>query len=206
MNRLLIALALVVAISVEANAGAPPPAEMFSKAATVTLYMYEGGERLEVGVLKDFRTLNATAVPSSGLTLSAEQAQRVKRAFTVATGDQAVGACFVPRHGFVFADEKGEVIGTLDVCFECSNYSISAPGYDAQIKPIYARYKKLADKWDEKLHRKQQAEVNKLRATFNMPPTDAPIDWLGLAKVVNELGMPTEPKPPDYERLRKTSD
>ena len=205
MNRLLIGIALLVAVVADAGAGAPPQAEMFSKAASVKLYMYEGGERLDIGVLKDFRTLNASAVPVEGLTLSTEQAARVKRAFTVATGDQAVAACFVPRHGFVFEDAKGEVIGTLDVCFECSNYSIKAPGYDEQVKPIYARFEQPDGKWDEKIHRKQQAEVDKLRATFDMPPTNAPIDWLGLAKLVNEFGLPTEPKPADYARLRKAA-
>lgn len=204
MNRLLMAIALVVATACDAGTGAPPH-ELFAKAASVKLYMYEGGERLDVGILKDFRALNPTAIPAKGLALSPAQVARVKRAFTVATGDQAVAACFVPRHGFVFEDAKGQVIGTLDVCFECSNYSIGAPGYDAQVKPIYARYEQPADKWDEKLQRAQQAEVNRLRATFDMPPTDAPIDWHGLAALVGEFGLPTEPKPADYERLRKAS-
>lgn len=204
MTRLPIVIALVVLAIADARAGAPLP-ELFAKAASVKLYMYDGGERLEVGVLRAFRTLNPTAVPASGIPLSAKQVARVKRAFTVATGDQAVAACFVPRHGFVFEDAKGQVIGTLDVCFECSNYSIGAPGYDAQVKPVYARYEQPTDGWDEKVQRKQKVEVDRVRASFDMPPTDAPIDWVGLASLVNELGLPTEPKPADYERLRKST-
>jgi hypothetical protein len=96
------------------------------------------------------------------------------------------------------------VIGTLDVCFECTNYSIKAPGYDDAVKPIYERYAKIGD-WNEKLQRKQTAEVDKVRAAYDMPPTDAPIDWKGLEALVGELGLPPQPKPADYDRLRNAS-
>jgi hypothetical protein len=148
----------------------------------------------------DFATLDRSAVPGTGITLDAKQAERVKRAFTVATGDQALGACFIPRHGFVFEDAQGKTIGTLDVCFECTNYAIRAPGYDEKVKPIYARYEK--SEWSEKLQRRQDAEVDKLRLAFDMPPTKAPVDWKGLAALVTELGLPPQPKPEDYARLR----
>lgn len=197
----LIALMLLCAHATHAVAGVP---ELFSKAATVKVYMYDADPEKRPGILREFRTLDPTAVPSTGIALNGKQAAGVKRLFTVATGDQALGACFVPRHGLVFEDASGQVIGTLDVCFECTNYSISAPGYDEKVKPVYERYAKLGD-WNEKLQRKQTAEVDKIRATFDMPPTDAPIDWKSLEALLGELGLPTQPKPADYERLRNAS-
>ena len=197
----LIALMLACANATHAVAGAP---ELFAKAATVKVYMYDADPEHRPGILREFRTLDPTAVPSTGITLTAKQAARAKRMFTVATGDQALGACFVPRHGLVFEDAQGQVIGTLDVCFECTNYSINAPGYDERVKPMYDRYAKVGD-WNEKLQRKQTTEVDKVRATFDMPPTGAPIDWKGLEALMVELGLPTQPKPADYERLRNAS-
>jgi hypothetical protein len=192
-------------ITMPALAGAPAPTELFAKAATVKVYMYEADEKkLPAGVMLDFARVDTTAVPKGGITLDAKQAERVKRAFTVASGDQALGACFVPRHGFVFEDAKGEVIGTLDICFECTNYSINAPGYDEKVKPIYARYAR--SDWTEKLQLRQDAEVNKIRLGFDMPPTSAPVDWQGLAALVTELGLPPQPKPEDFARLRDKAD
>lgn len=204
MTRLLTLITLALLMTAhQAYAGAPP-SELFAKAATVRVYMYEGDPKAAPGVLTEFRTLNASAVPAKGLALTAKQGERVKHTFAVATGDQALGACFVPRHGFVFEDAEGKVIGTLDVCFECTNYSINAAGYNEKVKPIYDRYAKLGQ-WDEKLQRKQQAEVDQIRAAFDMPPTDAPIDWKGLEALVNELGLPPQPKQADYDRLRSAS-
>lgn len=186
-----------------AGAGAPKRAELFPNATAVKVYMYESGEaKLDARVMRDFKTLTPDAVPAAGFALSAAQVGQVKRAFTKATGDQAIGACFFPRHGFVFTDAAGKVVGTLDVCFECTNYSIDAPGYREKEKAIYDRHKQPDDGWDEKIARKAAAEVNKLRAAFNMPPTDAPIDWKGLEALVAAADMPTAPKPADYSRLR----
>ena len=197
-----IMLIAMLAAAADAWAGAPPPAELFAKAVTIRVYLYDADPTKNPGIMRDFHTLDATAVPGKGITLDAKQAERVKHAFTVATGEQALGACFVPRHGFVFEDAKGEVIGTLDVCFECTNYSIDAPGYKAGVQPVYDRFAKLGQ-WTEKRQRKQTHEVDAVRATFDMPPTDAPVDWKGLEALVIELGLPPKPKPADYERLRK---
>jgi hypothetical protein len=194
--------AFALAAALPANAGAPKAAGLFPNATVVKLYMYEGSEKIEGGVMKDFKTLTPDAVPSTGVTLNATQMAQVKRAFTRATGDQAIGACFIPRHGFVFEDAAGKVVGTLDVCFECSNYSIDAPGYREKAKAIYDRHRQPDGDWDEKIARKQTAEINRLRAEYNMAPTDAPIDWKGLAAIVEAANMPTAPKPADYERLR----
>jgi hypothetical protein len=60
----------------------------------------------------------------------------------------------------------------------------------------------MTDEYDEKLWRAQVAEIDGIRAKFDMPASDAPIDWVGLAALVTELGLPTEPEPSDYARLR----
>jgi hypothetical protein len=201
--RLSAFIVLMLILCAPANAGAPLP-ELFAKAATVKVYMYDADPEKRPGILREFRTLEPTAVPGSGIALNAKQIARVKQTFTAASGDQALGACFVPRHGLVFEDAQGQVIGTLDVCFECTNYSLNAPGYDERVKPVYDRYAQLGN-WNEKLQRKQTAEVDKVRAAFDMPPTDAPIDWKSLEALLAELGMPAKPKPADYERLRNVS-
>jgi hypothetical protein len=183
-----------------ADAGAP---ELFPNATVVKLYMYEAGEaKLDARVMRDFKTLTPDAVPAAGFTLGAEQVVQVKRAFTRATGDQALGACFFPRHGFVFEDAAGKVVGTLDVCFECSNYAIDAPGYRDKAKAIYDRHPQPEGGWDEKVARKQTKEIDRLRAEYHMAPTEAPIDWKALAAIVEAANMPTAPKPADYDRLR----
>lgn len=205
MPRLSIAAAMLAALALvvvrPADAGAPKAAELFPNAAVVKVYMYEGTPQRDGGVMRDFKTLTPGAVPSAGVALSATQVAQVKRALTRATGDQAIGACFFPRHGFVFQDAAGKVVGTLDVCFECSNYSIDAPGYREKAKAIYDRHRQPDDAWDEKIARKQTAEIDRLRAEYDMPPTDAPIDWKGLAAIVEAANMPTAPKPADYKRL-----
>jgi hypothetical protein len=96
---------------------------------------------------------------------------------------------------------RGRVIGTLDVCFQC-NYATDAPGYRELAKPVRDRYDQMTDEYDEKLWRAQVAEIDGIRAKFDMPASDAPIDWVGLAALVTELGLPTEPEPSDYARLR----
>jgi hypothetical protein len=152
--------------------------------------------------MRDFKTVTPDAVPGRGVTLSAADVTRVKRAFTQATGDQAVGACFFPRHGFVFEDGAGKVVGTLDVCFECSNYSIDAPGYREKVAAIYERHKQPEGDWSEKIARKQTAEIDRLRAEYKMAATNAPIDWKALESIVTAANMPTAPKRVDYDRFR----
>jgi hypothetical protein len=204
MLRLSIAAVLsALVLTLPAAAGAPRVAELFPSATVVKVFMYESGEaKLDARVMRDFKTVTADAVPSAGVALDTAQVAQVKRAFTRATGDQAIGACFFPRHGFVFEDAAGKVVGTLDVCFECSNYIIDAPGYREKEKAIYDRHKQPDGDWDEKVARKAAAEVDRLRADYNMPATGAPIDWKGLAALVEAANMPTAPKPADYARLR----
>ncbi|MFM9864795.1 MAG: hypothetical protein ACKVRO_14430 [Micropepsaceae bacterium] len=200
MKTLRTLLVLALAVASGASCGSAPGAVMFPQAVAVKAYMFDGD--LGRGVFQDFSTLHATAVPVQGVALAGRHIERLKRGFTVASGEQGAAACFNPRHGFVFYDAKGQVVGTLDVCFECTNTSINAPGYNERVKPIYERFKQPGDTWDDKLHSQQQAEVNKLRAEFGMPPVDAPVDWKGLEALVREVGMPPVPSPADFNRVR----
>jgi hypothetical protein len=197
MSTVRLLLVLALALVPPASAGG---ALLFPDAVTVKAYMFESDHGR--GVFQDFATLDATAVPGAGVPLSPAQVARLKLAFAEPSGEQGAAACFNPRHGFVFYDAKGTVVGTLDICFECTNTSVNSPGYDAKAKPVYERFKQPDDSWDEKLHRKQMAAVDRVRATFGMPSVNAPVDWKRLEMLVRELGMPPEPKPADYERLR----
>lgn len=40
------------------------------------------------------------------------------------TDKNSRGVCYIPRHGIVFCDKKGEVIGYIEICFECSNFQV----------------------------------------------------------------------------------
>ncbi|NOT42852.1 MAG: hypothetical protein HOP13_20420 [Alphaproteobacteria bacterium] len=200
MKYLKTLLVLALAAAAGTSCGSAPGVALFPQAVAVKAYLFDGD--LGRGVFQDFATLHATAVPARGIGLAEGHVARLKRGFAIASGEQGAAACFNPRHGFVFYDAKGQVVGTLDVCFECTNTSTSAPGYEARVKPIYERFKQTGDTWDDKLHAQQQAEVNKLRAEFGMPPVDAPVDWNGLEALVRELGMPPQPTPADFERVR----
>ncbi len=60
-----------------------------------------------------------------------------------------IGACYEPRHGVVFYNNQNELIGYIEICFECSQIhvfgKIPFPGQMAyedymRIKKIFARY------------------------------------------------------------------
>lgn len=60
-----------------------------------------------------------------------------------------VGACYEPRHGIVFYNNVNELIGYIEICFECSQIHVFGkvpfPGQMAfedymRIKKIFARY------------------------------------------------------------------
>jgi hypothetical protein len=201
MKSLRLLLVLALAFVPSASCGPAPGVELFPAAVSVKAYMFEGEEPGR-GVFYDFATLDPSAVPAQGVSLSPAQVARVKRAFSAPTGEQGAAACFNPRHGFVFYDAKGQVVGTLDVCFECTNTSVNAPGYNARIQPVYDRFKQPEDGWDEKLHKRQTVEVNRVRAEYGMPPVDPPVDWKGLEALVRELGMPPQPVAADFARVR----
>lgn len=201
MKSLRILLVLMLGFVPSASCGPSPGVELFPTAVAVKAYMFEGEEPGR-GVFQDFATLDPSAVPAQGVSLSPSQVARVKRAFAAPTGEQGAAACFNPRHGFVFYDAKGQVVGTLDVCFECTNFSVNAPGYNARVQPVYDRFKQPDDGWDEKLHKQAMVEVNGVRAGYGMPPVDPPVDWKGLEALVRELGMPPTPAAADFARVR----
>lgn len=158
--------------------------ELFPNAVNAKLYLYKGTGKGEDGVLIGVKTLDATAVPREGIALSADQVARLKRVFTVATGEQTLDYCFKPQHGFVFEDADGKVVGTLDVSFACHRITTDAPGYRE-------RASQATD----------LEEFRHLAAEFAMPPRDPPTDWETLAGIVTELGVPTEPTAADYAKF-----
>ncbi len=53
--------------------------------------------------------------------VSNEDLDKLKKLLSKNTDGLQAGlsACFIPRHGVVFHDAKGDVIGSLSICFQC---------------------------------------------------------------------------------------
>lgn len=66
--------------------------------------------------------LNKTRLPRQGVSLNEAQLAQLKKAVTGSRPDpEWLTACFNPHHAFVFFDEKGGIVGHLDICFQCWN-------------------------------------------------------------------------------------
>lgn len=57
--------------------------------------------------------------PEHGILLTEVEAATLRAAVRDVPPPDAIAACCVPRHAFVFYDASGARLGVLDVCFEC---------------------------------------------------------------------------------------
>jgi hypothetical protein len=197
-------IALVLSLLAGCSDPGPAPKGPFENAVKVRAFLYKPDPS---EIMSGFAALNPTAVPRDGITLSPGQLEDLRRALLPPTSERtAVAACFEPRHGFVFEDAQGRVIGTLDVCFECANYRYDAPGLFDQTKPISDRYDEATKgkPYDEKSYSAMQKEIDAVRTAHGIPPISHRLDWSALSRFVNSLGMPADPAPADYERLANT--
>ena len=72
--------------------------------------------------------MNPTRLPEDGVELSGKQIEQLKVAITGHHPEHGVALCMYPHHGFLFFDQFGKIIGHIDICFLCSNYSASPQG------------------------------------------------------------------------------
>ena len=75
--------------------------------------------------------LNPTRTPSIGVLLTPAQEEKLKAAVTVKHPDHPVAMCMLPHHAFVFFDASGGIVGSIDLCFICSNYRGSPTGFSS---------------------------------------------------------------------------
>ena len=79
--------------------------------------------------------LNAGRIPEEGVLLTAEQSTKLHQAML--TGRPFLpsphGCLFVPHHAFVFFDADQQIVGTLDICFQCLEFKSSTDGFDDDV-------------------------------------------------------------------------
>jgi len=73
--------------------------------------------------------LNPTRIPQDGFVLTNEQITTLEAAVTGDHPDHPIADCLYPHHAFIFYGESGEIVGHIDICFLCSNYSGEPQGY-----------------------------------------------------------------------------
>jgi hypothetical protein len=74
-------------------------------------------------------SLNPTRIPEYGVRLTEAQVERLEAAVTGTHPDHPHAGCFYPHHAFLFFDSSRRIVGHIDICFLCSNYSGHPAGY-----------------------------------------------------------------------------
>lgn len=73
--------------------------------------------------------LNETREPLDGILLTSTQVKKLESAVTGSHPEVFGAMCFYPHHGFVFFDKNGTIVGSIDICFKCSNYQGNPEGF-----------------------------------------------------------------------------
>ncbi len=96
----------------------------FANLSDVRAYRFNWDDQCSFdGIVDDGGELNSTRWPLEGIVLNASQVSRLKAAVTGSHPCHPTAACFYPHHAFVFYDDQGRMVGYLNLCFLCSNYS-----------------------------------------------------------------------------------
>lgn len=81
-------------------------------------------------ILRDGGGLNETRLPKEGVPLNDKQIAALKAAVTGPQKNTGVGVgCFHPHHAFVFYNDRGAVMGHIDVCFLCGGCQMEPMGF-----------------------------------------------------------------------------
>jgi hypothetical protein len=68
----------------------------------------------------------------NGVTLTAEQVQRLIRGAVISQPKSTRTPCYAPHHAFVFFDAKGKSVAVFEMCFGCNSqrfYPEGGPEY-----------------------------------------------------------------------------
>lgn len=71
-------------------------------------------------------TLHLGVINPGGALLSKDQSKRLQSALVTKQKRKKGAFCYDPHHGFVFYDRKGNMMGYIELCFQCGNVK-SAP-------------------------------------------------------------------------------
>ena len=80
-------------------------------------------------ILNQDGSLNVTRMPDTGMSLTDEQVEKLEAAVTGTHPEHPVADCLYPHHAFVFYDGSGKIVGHINLCFLCSNYSGEPSGF-----------------------------------------------------------------------------
>ncbi|BCY29112.1 hypothetical protein [Flavobacterium okayamense] len=106
----------------------------FKDVSNVEIYAYFNRTHWKHEDSEDFRTFKnfkngkvfiEEVYIRNKITLSIEQINKLKDSFKEGYRDGATLACYNPRHLIVFYDNKNDIKGYIEVCFECSNLDYS---------------------------------------------------------------------------------
>ena len=78
------------------------------------------GRAVNMGIVQN-GTLAPTVVNKSGALLNSDQVRRLLGAVNGKHPDHIRARCWNPHHGFVFYNSQHRAIGSVTICFECSN-------------------------------------------------------------------------------------
>lgn len=130
--RLLLLLALPLIAS--CTNGSKPGAWHFSGFSEVRAFRLNWEDKHSFDrIINQDGSLNDTRLPEAGIILTDQQVSRLEAAVTGTRPEHPVADCFYPHHAFVFYNESGEIIGHLNICFLCSNYSGEPSGFAASL-------------------------------------------------------------------------
>ncbi|EGF91574.1 hypothetical protein ABI_29910 [Asticcacaulis biprosthecium C19] len=122
-----------MALMLLAGCGKPLASGPFAQASEVRLYINEG----MIDVASDGK-LNDGSFPAGGIALTAVEFADLRKAAGFTTWKSGPKCC-IPRHAFVFYDDVGKYLGSLEVCFECGCSFL-----DGGLQPPFSQVK-----WDE---------------------------------------------------------
>ncbi len=120
--KLIASFASAVLFSAVARGGAWPGVEY----AEVRGYAFNFGGG-PASIIVDGK-LNATVLNKEGALLTKAQLKRLIAALTEKHPSHPVALCFNPRHAFVFYDQSGKPVASVNVCFECLAATASPEG------------------------------------------------------------------------------
>ena len=127
--RAILGVIVLMASSCSRDSGSEPVKWHFTFNEVRAFRLNWENEQSVARILDGEGNLNPTRIPQDGFVLTNEQITTLGAAVTGEHSDHPIADCFYPHHAFIFYGESGEIVGHIDICFLCSNYSGEPQGY-----------------------------------------------------------------------------
>ena len=93
------------------------------------------------GILTTEGELRNERLPQEGVALNAKQSAKLHQVIMGEHPAHPPVDCYNPHHAFVFFDAEEKILGSVDICFMCSDYVSSHDGFARHLD--YAGLRKL---------------------------------------------------------------